>query len=104
MTVYFESTKAVVQRCPIKIGVLKNFAKFTGKHLYQSIFLNNTFFTEHLWTTASGGCSRLPRKKALLLSFTAKTTHENGIISPLYALKQHFTSVLIFKNVQKQLL
>ena len=59
---------------------LKNFAKFTGKHMCQSLFFNkvagglhfikketlahvfsfqfceiskNTFFTEHLWTTAS---------------------------------------------------
>ena len=26
--------------CSIKIGVLKNFAKFTGKHLCQSLFFN----------------------------------------------------------------
>ena len=50
---------------------LRNFTKFTGKHLYQSLFYNkvpgerlvfscefcaiskNTFLTEHLWTTAS---------------------------------------------------
>ena len=55
-----------------KKGVLRNFAKFTGKHLCQSLFFNqvaglrpgagvflfceipeNTFFTEHLRTTAS---------------------------------------------------
>ena len=42
--------------------VLKNFAKFIRKHLFQSqVFsfefceiFKNTFFTEHLWTTASG--------------------------------------------------
>ena len=28
------------QRCSIKKGVLKNLAKFTGKHLRQSLFLN----------------------------------------------------------------
>ena len=28
------------QRCPIKKGILKNFAKFTGKHQWQSLFLN----------------------------------------------------------------
>ena len=28
------------QRCSMKKGVLKNFAKFTGKHLCQSLFLN----------------------------------------------------------------
>ena len=64
------------QRCSIIKGVLRNFAKFTGKHLCQSFFFNkkhfikkeilaqvfscefceiskNTFFTEHLRTTAS---------------------------------------------------
>ena len=68
--------------CSIKKGVLKNFAKLTGKHLYHSCFFNkvagwaacnfikketlvqvfscefweifkNTFFTEHLEATAS---------------------------------------------------
>ena len=46
-------------------GVLKNFTKFTGKRLRQPDtvtqvlssefckFFKNTFFTEHLWTTAS---------------------------------------------------
>ena len=28
------------QRCSIEICVLKNFAKFTGKHLRQSLFFN----------------------------------------------------------------
>ena len=60
------------QRCSVKKVVLKNLAKFTGKHLclrpatllkrdfgigvFMWILRNfkNTFFTEHLWTTASG--------------------------------------------------
>ena len=33
-----QRTEAVVRRCPIKIGILKNFAKFTGKQLCQSLF------------------------------------------------------------------
>ena len=64
----------------MKKGVLRNFAKFTGKHLCLSLFFNkvagrpttllkktlaqvfscefceiskNTCFTEHLWTNAS---------------------------------------------------
>ena len=70
------------RRCSVKKGVLRNFTKFTGKHLCQSIFFNkvaglspatllkkilwqrgfscefceiskNTFFTEHLLATAS---------------------------------------------------
>ena len=52
-----------------KKGVIRNFSKFTGKHLCQKLFFKketlaqvfscefceistNTFFTEHLWTTA----------------------------------------------------
>ena len=70
------------QRCSMRKGVLRNFAKFTGKHLGQSLFFNKVvglrpaallkrrlwprcfpvnfvkflrtpFFTEHLWATAS---------------------------------------------------
>ena len=51
--------EAVVRRCSMKKGVLRNFAKFTGKHLRQSFFLiklqappkflRTPFFTEHLW-------------------------------------------------------
>ena len=71
------------QRCFIRKGVHRNFGKFTGKHLCQSLFFikvscspeacnfikketlvlvfscefcencKNTFFTEHLWATAS---------------------------------------------------
>ena len=61
------------QKCPLRKGVPRNFTKFTGKHLCQSQACNfvkketlaqvfscefceisrNTFFTEHLWATAS---------------------------------------------------
>ena len=34
----------------MKKGVLRNFTKFTAKHLWQSFF-----FTEHPWTNASAG-------------------------------------------------
>ena len=64
-------------KCSMWKGVLRNFTTLTGKHLCQSLFFNkfaafikketlaqvfscqcceiskNTFFTEHLWTTAS---------------------------------------------------
>ena len=46
--------------CSVELGVLKNFAKFTGKDLYWNVLSDkfvdwktNTFFTEHLRTTAS---------------------------------------------------
>ena len=63
------------RRCSVKKGVPRNFAKFTGKYLCQSLFFNkvaikketlsqvffcdfceisrNTFFQNTLWTTAS---------------------------------------------------
>ena len=64
-----QQPEAVAQRCYVKKGFLRNFAKFTGKHLCQRLFFNkvpglrpmaqvffcefcerskNTFFTEHL--------------------------------------------------------
>ena len=33
-------TEAVAQGVSAKIGVLRHFTKFTGKHLCQSLFLN----------------------------------------------------------------
>ena len=39
-----------------KKGVLRNFAKFTGKHLCQSLFfikVAERLFTEHVWATTS---------------------------------------------------
>ena len=36
------------QKCSVKKGVLENFTKFAGKHLFQILF-----FTKQLWTTTS---------------------------------------------------
>ena len=76
------TTRSSHQRCSVRKDVFRNFAKFRGKHLHQILFFNkvagpepatlfkketlaqvfssefceiskNTFFTEHLWTTAS---------------------------------------------------
>ena len=35
-----ENDRSSQQRCSLKRVVLKNFAKFTGKHLYQILFFN----------------------------------------------------------------
>ena len=40
MKLKFESKEAVSRRCFVRKGVLRNFAKFTGKHLCQSLFFN----------------------------------------------------------------
>ena len=42
------------QRCSVREGVLRNFAKFTGKYLFQSLFFNNvactaTLLKKRLW-------------------------------------------------------
>ena len=44
------------QRCSVRKGVLRNFAKFTGKHLCQSLFFNKvaglrpaTLLKKRLW-------------------------------------------------------
>ena len=55
------------RRCFVRKPVLRCFAKFTGKHLGQTLLqalvqvfsckfceiYKNTFFTDHIWTTAS---------------------------------------------------
>ena len=35
-----ETIRSSPQRCSMKKGVFRNFAKFTGKHLCQSLFFN----------------------------------------------------------------
>ena len=42
------------QRCSIKNGVLRNFAKFIEKHLYQSFFFNKV--TDVFYRTPLDGC------------------------------------------------
>ena len=54
---YDGSTEAVARRCSVRKGLIRNFAKFTEKHLRQGLFCNkvaeNIFFPEHLRATAS---------------------------------------------------
>ena len=42
VTSLFPTLRSSRQRCSVKKGVLKNLAKFTGKHLCQSLFLDKT--------------------------------------------------------------
>ena len=48
--------RSIQQRCSLRKGVLRNFVKFTGKHLCQSLFLNKvsglrpaTLLKKRLW-------------------------------------------------------
>ena len=86
-----QTTRSSHRRCSVKKGVLRNFAKFTGKHLCQRLFFDkvaglrplaqvfsyefceiskNNFFTEHLQTTASEHLSfeslTISRKNSIL--------------------------------------
>ena len=59
------------RRCSVKKGVLKNFAKFTGKHLCQSLFFNKIANlglddSGHLRMTASKKCMICKTNSALL--------------------------------------
>ena len=45
---------AVAKRCYVKKGVLKNFAKLTEKHLYQSLFFNKGLRPATLLKRGSG--------------------------------------------------
>ena len=74
------------RRCSVRKDLLRNFAKFTGKHQCQKLYFNkvaglrpeacaiceiskNTFFTERVWATASASVHLLiktnKRKKLL---------------------------------------
>ena len=69
-------SEAVVRRCSIKKGVLRNFAKFTGKHLCQSLFFDKiaglrpaTLLKKRLWHR------RFPLNFAKFLRATFVTEH-----------------------------
>ena len=62
------------QRCSVKKAVLKNFVKFTGKHLYQSLFVKKvadltpaTLSKKSLWNRCFFFV-HFPKFKRLLLS------------------------------------
>ena len=104
------------RRCSVRKGVLRKFAKFTGKHLGQSLFFNkvqaeacnfikketlaqvfscefwetskNTFFKEHLWTTTAVS-SRIGRR------FNGRLMY--GRCAPLSNKILHFSLFLLSK-------
>ena len=44
----FDRAESVVQKCSVRKGVLRNFAKFTGKHLCHSLFFKK-ILKRRLW-------------------------------------------------------
>ena len=70
-------TRSSHQRCSIKNSVLRNFTKFTGKHLRQSLFFNKvvglrlaTLLKKRLWHR----CFPLNFAKFLRISFLQDTS------------------------------
>ena len=87
------------QSCSIIKGVLRNFAKFTGKHLCQSLFFNkvagqiskNTFFIEHLRATALYST----RKLALILILLGKSKKSHLVIKKKILPVLQFISMIL---------
>ena len=48
LSIFLKCTEAVAGRCSVKKDVLRNFTKFTGKHLRQSLVFNKVA-VEHVW-------------------------------------------------------
>ena len=48
LSVFFKTYRSSRPEVFCEKGVLRNFTKFTGKHLYQSLF-SNKVAVEHLW-------------------------------------------------------
>ena len=78
------------QRCSVTKCFLRNFAKFAGKHLCQSLFIKretltqvfccefckiskNTYFIEHLRTAASEHCKISCTTSSFVLEFFGRT-------------------------------
>ena len=85
---FFRSSQ---QRCPVKKGVLKNFVKLTGKHLYQSLFFNKVAGLK-LWHR----CFPVNFAKFLRRTFLKKN-------SVRLLLVFQFTSIIISKRWQRRL-
>ena len=75
--VVITTSRSSHQRCSIRKGVLRNFAKFTGKHLCQSLFFNEvavlrhaTFLKKGLWRR----CFPVNFKKILRTLFLQNTS------------------------------
>ena len=72
---HFSSYRSNHRRCSVRKGVLRNFAKFTGKHLCQSLFC---LFTpaRHIFRCFLSFCRIVQLRRLLFRSFFFRTfTH-----------------------------
>ena len=58
---FYQTDKSSHRRCSIKEAVLKNFAVFTGKHLYWSLFLITLQIYEKETLTQGFSCCEILR-------------------------------------------
>ena len=99
------------RRCSVKKGVLKIFAKFTGKHMYQSLFFNKvagfrsaTLLKKRLWQR----CFLVNFSKFLRTPFLQNTSgrlllfiqHSSWVKAIKLLQAQHFTIFLTEKTKQ----
>ena len=74
------------RRCSMKKGVLRNFTKFTGKHLCQSLFFNKVVglrpFHHLFLQNTSGGCFYEKFRK--IHSQTSAITHKTLVKGSLW--------------------
>ena len=82
------------RRCSVKKGVFRNFAKFTGKHLHQSLFFNKisglkpaTLLKKGLWYR----CFPVNFAKILITPFLQKTSGQ----LPLKLRSSYFENFLL---------
>ena len=83
------------QTCSVKTGVLRNFTKFTGKYLCQSLFFNKvtgvrpaTFFQKRLWH----GCFSVNFVKFLRTLFLQNTSGRLFLHSKIVYYTQYCTN------------
>ena len=74
------------QRCPIRKGVLRNFAKFTGKHLYLSLFFNKV--------------QKEKRSKMFQVKEISKDTRETIVPSLMFLFNLSKSVVLCVKKME----
>ena len=66
----YQLSRSIRQEVFCKKGVIRNFAKFTGKQLYQRFFFNKVFLKKNLWYR----CFSVNFVKFLRTRFSCRTT------------------------------
>ena len=73
--IFCAGSRSSHQRCSVKKGVLKNFGKFTGRHLCQSLFFNKFLRTPFSQNTSGRLLLRIMMQKIKQNSFDSFITN-----------------------------